>query len=86
MKGRSGWHLCFLHCQNNASCKVVYVVHFTNCTSGVWNETKLYTIKHNHYTYKTIKLQATNSSYIKQYSNQSWLTEYSSVVRLPLPT
>jgi hypothetical protein len=31
-------------------------------------------------------LQATNFSYIKQYSNQSGLTEYNSGVRLPLPT
>jgi hypothetical protein len=31
-------------------------------------------------------LQATNFSYIKQYSNQSGLTEYNSVVQLPLPT
>jgi hypothetical protein len=52
MKGCSVWCLCFLHCQNNVSCKVIYVVHFTNRTSGVWNETKLHTIKHNHYTYK----------------------------------
>jgi hypothetical protein len=31
-------------------------------------------------------LQATNFSYLKQYSNQSELTEYNSGVRLPLPT
>jgi hypothetical protein len=31
-------------------------------------------------------LKATNFSYIKQYSNQSGLTEYNSGVRLPLPT
>jgi hypothetical protein len=30
--------------------------------------------------------QATNFSYIKQYSNQFELTEYNSGVRLPLPT
>jgi hypothetical protein len=30
--------------------------------------------------------QATNFSYIKQYSNQSGLTEYNSGVQLPLPT
>jgi hypothetical protein len=30
--------------------------------------------------------QATNFTYIKQYSNQSGLTEYNSGVRLPLPT
>jgi hypothetical protein len=31
-------------------------------------------------------LQATNFSYIKQYTNQSGLTEYNSGVQLPLPT
>jgi hypothetical protein len=31
-------------------------------------------------------VQTTNFSYIKQYSNQSGLTEYNSGVRLPLPT
>jgi hypothetical protein len=31
-------------------------------------------------------LQATNFSYIKQYSNQSGLKEYNSGVRVPLPT
>jgi hypothetical protein len=31
-------------------------------------------------------LQATNFSYIKQYANQSGLTEYNSGVRLLLPT
>jgi hypothetical protein len=31
-------------------------------------------------------LQATNFSYIKQYSNQSAFREYKSGVRLPVPT
>jgi hypothetical protein len=33
-----------------------------------------------------MSLQATNSSYVKQYSNQPGLTEYDSGVRIPLPT
>jgi hypothetical protein len=35
---------------------------------------------------KVKTLQATNFSYIKQYSNQSGLTEYNFGERLPLPT
>jgi hypothetical protein len=38
---------------------------------------------HKHIFTKQNPLQATNFSYIKQYTNQSGLEEYNSVVRLP---
>jgi hypothetical protein len=40
---------------------------------------------HKHIFTKQYSLQATNFSYIKQYSNQSGLEEYNSWAWLPLP-